>query len=85
MAPLTAWFSTYLDGATVVLSRSPTASLDSPDLLTLPIAKMGSCSSCRLDGFSGLIKFLDVLRAKIDKDIGSVSIILDHIQKLKAL
>ncbi|KAJ7358194.1 hypothetical protein DFH08DRAFT_953382 [Mycena albidolilacea] len=77
MAPLTAWFSTYLDGATAVLSRCPTASLDSPDLLTLPIAKMGPCSSCRVDGFSGLIKFLDVLRAKIDKDIGSIELELN--------
>ncbi|KAF7362657.1 BTB domain-containing protein [Mycena venus] len=77
MAPLTAWFSAYLDGATGVLSRSPAARLDSVDLLSLPLTKLGSCSSCRVDGFLELMNFLEILRAKIDGDINSIELKLD--------
>jgi hypothetical protein len=73
MAPLTAWFASYLNGATDVLSTAPFARLDSSELLALPITKMGSCSSCRVDGFSGLMKFLTTLKTKIAGDIEAVS------------
>ncbi|KAJ6493254.1 hypothetical protein C8R45DRAFT_989231 [Mycena sanguinolenta] len=77
MAPLTAWFSAYLDGATRALARCPTARLDSPDLLEVPIAKMGACSSCRVNGFLGLMKFIGILRNKIDEEITLVNLNLD--------
>ncbi|KAJ6592773.1 hypothetical protein B0H19DRAFT_1245599 [Mycena capillaripes] len=77
MAPLTAWFVAYLNSATDVLSSSPAARLDSPDLLATPIAKMGTCSSFRVDGFSGLMKFVAILRAKIEGDINTVELNLE--------
>ncbi|KAJ7836204.1 hypothetical protein B0H13DRAFT_2107369 [Mycena leptocephala] len=77
MAPLTAWFASYLNGATDVLSTAPSARLDSTELLALPITKMGSCSSCRVDGFFGLMKFLTTLKTKIAGDIEAVELKLD--------
>ncbi|KAF8177540.1 hypothetical protein K438DRAFT_1681471 [Mycena galopus ATCC 62051] len=77
LAPLTAWFSAYLDGATDALSRCPAADLDSHHLLNVPIAMMGACSSCRVDGFPGLTKFIGILRAKIEQDISLIELKLD--------
>lgn len=72
MAPLTAWFAAYLNGATDVLSKSPAARLDDPELLATPIGKMGTCSSCRVDGYSALMKFITILSAKIEGEINEV-------------
>ncbi|KAJ7659554.1 hypothetical protein DFH06DRAFT_1194588 [Mycena polygramma] len=77
IAPLTGWLAAYLTRATEVLARAPAARLDSPELLALPITKMGSCSSCRVDGFSGLMKFIAILKAKIECDVDSVDLTLD--------
>ncbi|KAJ7017806.1 hypothetical protein C8F04DRAFT_978459, partial [Mycena alexandri] len=74
MAPITAWLATYLRCLTDELSRCPGAPLDTPELLGLPISEMGSCSSCAVDGYSSLMVFLAILRAKIEGDIDSVSV-----------
>ncbi|KAK7057906.1 BTB domain-containing protein [Favolaschia claudopus] len=77
MAPLTAWFADYLEGATEALSKAPAARLDSTELLRRPITKMSTCSSCRVDGFPELMKFLGTMRSRIDFAIVYVELKLD--------
>ncbi|KAJ7748960.1 hypothetical protein B0H16DRAFT_898034 [Mycena metata] len=77
MAPITAWLAAYLRCLTDELLRCPSAPLDTPELLGLPISKMGSCSSCAVDGYASLMNFVAVLRQKIEGDLNAVELMLD--------
>ncbi|KAJ7189200.1 hypothetical protein C8R46DRAFT_935408 [Mycena filopes] len=77
MAPITAWLATYLASLTEVLLVCPAAQIDSPELLRPTMIKMGSCSSCAVDGYAALMDFLLILKAKIDGNIDAVKLTLD--------
>jgi hypothetical protein len=70
-----AWFAGYLQALTEKLANSPNARLDSPELLTLAGKRMSACPFCRENGFHRLAKFSVTLKAKIQREIDSVSLL----------